>query len=319
MRHRPFGLRPNLRTKCLFVRIRVVRIVVLIHTIKFRIFCAHRRFDVLIMIRVIRRHPARGDDDLTPVRPHGVDLLLTRLLIRDHDVWKSTNRTRHRDRRTRVPTRRRDDRHPRLQLSRFQRSRQNFLRDSILNTPARIQVLALAINLHLWIRTEFTQIDHRRPTDELLRHHRSVRDSRVRRPPVLRLRRRVAEHRRQRALERDLRHFRVDIDADVDVFTARVADGRAFGRRASIASPRRSPPECRVRARPVRGARGRRVRALNRACAGVTSVIRRGDPAPVRRTRARVPPSPRDGATARRRGRADDVGFVVYERSGVVS
>ena len=220
------------------------------------------------MIRVIRRHPARCDDDLPPIRPHGVNLLLARLLIRNHDVWKPANRTRHRNRRTRVPTRRRDDRHPRLQLSRFQRSRQNFLRDSILNTPARIQVLALAINLHLWIRTEFTQIDHRRPTDELLRHHRSVRDSRVRRPPVLGVRhRQVAEHRRQRALDRDLRHFGVDVDADVNVFTARVADGRAFGRRASVASPRRSPPGIRVRARPVRGARGRRVRAPNRACA----------------------------------------------------
>ena len=166
--------------------------------------------------------------------------------------------------------------HKSLQLSCFQRSRQNFLRDSILNTPARIQVLALAINLHLWIRTEFTQIDHRRPTDELLRHHRSVRDSRVRRPPVLGVRhRQVAEHRRQRALDRDLRHFGVDVDADVDVFTARVADGRAFGRRARFTTRvrRRDASRGRQTTMRCRGDRFETYRCRDRPC--VPSCARR--------------------------------------------
>ena len=139
---------------------------------------------------MIRGNPARRYDDLPPVRLHRVNLLLTRLLIRDDDVRKPTNRARHRDRRARVPTRRRHHRHTLLELARLQRSVQNLLSDSILDASRRIQILTLAINPNLWVRTERAQIDHRRASDQLLRNDRSVGDPRVRRSPVLRLLRR---------------------------------------------------------------------------------------------------------------------------------
>ena len=115
VRHVTRGLSPNFRTQRSLVRLRVVRVVVLIHAVvRPGVLGAQAIFDVLVVVRVVGSDARGRDDDLAAVRPHGIHLLLRRLLVGDDDVIVPAKGARHRDRRAGVAARGGDDLHPGL-------------------------------------------------------------------------------------------------------------------------------------------------------------------------------------------------------------